>query len=63
MSNGPFSAIVSDIDGTLLTRVNGNISPRLKAAVAEVTESGDSVFDIHGQDAAFGLDCASGDRG
>ena len=40
MSNGPFSAIVSDIDGTLLTRVNGNISPRLKAAVAEVMNRG-----------------------
>ncbi len=40
MSNGPFSAIVSDIDGTLLTRVNGNISPRLKAAVAEVASRG-----------------------
>ena len=40
MSNGPFSAIVSDIDGTLLTRVNGKISPRLKAAVAEVTDRG-----------------------
>ena len=40
MSNGPFSAIVSDIDGTLLTRVNGNISPRLKVAVAEVTDQG-----------------------
>ena len=40
MSNGPFSAIVSDIDGTLLTRVNGNISPRLKAAVTEVTNRG-----------------------
>ena len=40
MSNGPFSAIVSDIDGTLLTRINGNISPRLKAAVAKVTNRG-----------------------
>ena len=40
MSNGPFSAIVSDIDGTLLTRVNDRILPRLKAAVAEVTGRG-----------------------
>ena len=40
MSDAPFSAIVSDIDGTLLTRVNGNISHRLKAAVAEVTGRG-----------------------
>lgn len=40
MTDGPFSAIVSDIDGTLLTRVNGKISPRLKAAVAEVTDRG-----------------------
>ena len=40
MSEGPFSAIVSDIDGTLLSRINGNISPRLKAAVAEVTRRG-----------------------
>ncbi|MCY4474428.1 MAG: HAD family hydrolase [Chloroflexi bacterium] len=40
MSDGPFSAIVSDIDGTLLTRVNDRISPRLKAAVAEVTARG-----------------------
>lgn len=40
MSDGPFSAIVSDIDGTLLTRVNGNVSPRLKSAVAEVTNRG-----------------------
>ena len=40
MSDGPFSAIVSDIDGTLLSRINGNISPRLKAAVAEVTRRG-----------------------
>ena len=40
MSNGPFSAIVSDIDGTLLTRVNDQISERLKAAVAEVTSRG-----------------------
>ena len=40
MSDGPFSAIVSDIDGTLLTRVNDRILPRLKAAVAEVTGRG-----------------------
>ena len=40
MSDGPFSAIVSDIDGTLLTRVNDRISARLKAAVAEVTARG-----------------------
>ena len=40
MSGGPFSAIVSDIDGTLLSRVNGNISPRLKAAVAKTTARG-----------------------
>ena len=40
MSDGPFSAIVSDIDGTLLTRVNGNISARLKNAVAEITRRG-----------------------
>ncbi len=40
MSDGPFSAIVSDIDGTLLTRVNDRISERLKAAVAEVTSRG-----------------------
>ncbi len=40
MSDGPFSAIVSDIDGTLLTRVNDQISERLKAAVAEVTSRG-----------------------
>ncbi len=40
MSDRPFSAIVSDIDGTLLSRVNGNISLRLKAAVAEVTARG-----------------------
>ena len=40
MSNGPFSAIVSDIDGTLLTRINGKISPRLKAAVGKVTKRG-----------------------
>ena len=40
MSDGPFSAIVSDIDGTLLSRLNGNISARLKAAVAEVTGRG-----------------------
>ena len=40
MNNGPFSAIVSDIDGTLLTRVNDKISPRLKAAVAQVTARG-----------------------
>ena len=40
MIGGPFSAIVSDIDGTLLSRVNGNISPRLKAAVAKTTARG-----------------------
>ena len=40
MSDGPFSAIVSDIDGTLLTRVNDRISARLKAAVADVTARG-----------------------
>lgn len=40
MSDSPFSAIVSDIDGTLLTRVNDRISKRLKAAVAEVTKRG-----------------------
>lgn len=40
MTDGPFSAIVSDIDGTLLTRVNDIVSPRLKAAVAEVTARG-----------------------
>ena len=40
MTDGPFSAIVSDIDGTLLTRVNDKVSPRLKAAVAEVTALG-----------------------
>ena len=40
MSEGPFSAIVSDIDGTLLTRVNDNISPRLKAAVGAVIDRG-----------------------
>ena len=40
MSEGPFSAIVSDIDGTLLTRVNDKVSPRLKAVVAEVTNRG-----------------------
>ena len=40
MTQGTFSAIVSDIDGTLLSRINGNISPRLKAAVAEVTSRG-----------------------
>ncbi len=40
MSGGPFSAIVSDIDGTLLSRVNGKISPRLKAAVAKTTARG-----------------------
>lgn len=40
MNNGPFSAIVSDIDGTLLSKINGNISPRLKSAVAEVARRG-----------------------
>ena len=40
MTDGPFSAIVSDIDGTLLSRVDGKASPRLKAAVAEVTRRG-----------------------
>ena len=40
MNDEPFSAIVSDIDGTLLTRVNDRISARLKAAVAEVTTRG-----------------------
>ena len=40
MNDGPFSAIVSDIDGTLLSNVNGKISPRLKSAVAEVTKRG-----------------------
>ena len=40
MTDGPFSAIVSDIDGTLLTRVNDTVSPRLKVAVAEVTRLG-----------------------
>ena len=40
MNNRPFSAIVSDIDGTLLTRVNDRISERLKTAVAEVTSRG-----------------------
>ena len=40
MNDGPFSAIVSDIDGTLLSRINGKISDRLKAAVAEVTSMG-----------------------
>ncbi len=40
MTDGPFSAIVSDIDGTLLTRVNDTVSPRLKTAVAEITARG-----------------------
>lgn len=40
MSGRPFSAIVSDIDGTLLTRVNDQVSARLKAAVAEITKRG-----------------------
>ncbi len=40
MSDGPFSAIVSDIDGTLLSNINGKVSERLKAAVAEVTRRG-----------------------
>lgn len=40
MTDGPFSAIVSDIDGTLLTRVNDTVSKRLKAAVADVTGQG-----------------------
>ena len=35
-----FSAIISDVDGTLLSRVDGNVSPRLKAAVAEITDRG-----------------------
>lgn len=40
MSEGPFSAIVSDIDGTLLTRVNDRVSDPLKAAVGEITRRG-----------------------
>ena len=40
MSEGPFSAIVSDIDGTLVKRPNDRVSGRLKAAVAKVTGMG-----------------------
>ena len=62
MSDGPFSAIVSDIDGTLLSRVNGNISPRLKAAVAEVTRRGISILDFDGAYASICLACSRGNR-
>ena len=40
MNDGTYSAIVSDIDGTLLSRVKGKISARLKSAVAEITSDG-----------------------